>query len=189
MAAHCNTLQHTATHCNTLQHTATHCNTPQHTATHCNTLQHIATQMTSTCASNGGTCNGRHPGNSSGSSASNSNLYRCIPPTCVHISHTHTYRTYTHARARTHSPQTRQTHILSTHTQTHACIKIHTHTFMQAHTFRRKARNQDSRGVMSGEEGVKCSMLLYIAVCCRVLPCLAVHCTKCTILQHTTRES
>jgi len=26
-AAHCNTLQHTATHYNTLQHTATHCNT------------------------------------------------------------------------------------------------------------------------------------------------------------------
>ena len=31
-AAHCNTLQHTATHCNTLQHTATHCIAPQHTA-------------------------------------------------------------------------------------------------------------------------------------------------------------
>ena len=37
-------LQHTATRCNTLQHTATHCNTLQHTATHCNTLQHTATQ-------------------------------------------------------------------------------------------------------------------------------------------------
>ena len=66
VAAHCNTLQHTATHfialqhmathCNTLQHAATHlevlmmirgthnlCNTLQHTATHCNTLQHTAT--------------------------------------------------------------------------------------------------------------------------------------------------
>ena len=66
-AAHCNTLQHTATCCNThqilphmwmshvihvterskpknvsitLQHTATHCNTLQHTATPYNTLQH-----------------------------------------------------------------------------------------------------------------------------------------------------
>jgi len=57
LAAHCSTLQHTATHCNTLQHTATHCNTLQPcavlpapdglrsccTATHCNTLQHTAT--------------------------------------------------------------------------------------------------------------------------------------------------
>jgi len=37
-AAHCITLQHTATHCNVLQHTATHCNTLQHAATHCDTL-------------------------------------------------------------------------------------------------------------------------------------------------------
>ena len=45
-----NILQHTETHCNTLQHTATHCNTPDHLArastsklTHYNTLQHTAT--------------------------------------------------------------------------------------------------------------------------------------------------
>ena len=38
-----NTLQHTATHCNTLQDTAIHYNTPQYTATHCSTLQHTAT--------------------------------------------------------------------------------------------------------------------------------------------------
>ena len=66
-AAHCNTLQHTATHCksctvcvsffagsdprrrrrvpthcSTLQHTEAHCSTLQHTAAHCNTLQHTA---------------------------------------------------------------------------------------------------------------------------------------------------
>jgi len=52
-AAHCNTLQRTATHCNTLQQVtfskprrlalaATHCYALQHTATHCNTLQHTA---------------------------------------------------------------------------------------------------------------------------------------------------
>ena len=33
-------LKHTARHCKTLQHTATHCDTLQHTATHYNTLQH-----------------------------------------------------------------------------------------------------------------------------------------------------
>ena len=57
IAAHCNTLQHTAqftaTHCNTLQHTATHCNTLhnslQHTATHCNAMQHTATHCTTHC--------------------------------------------------------------------------------------------------------------------------------------------
>jgi len=65
-AAHCKTLQHTATccttlqhaaarihacgmaraHCsvNALQHSATRCNTLQHTATRCNTLQHAATR-------------------------------------------------------------------------------------------------------------------------------------------------
>ena len=42
-ATHYSTLQHTATHCNTLQHTATHCNTLQHTVTHYRTLQHTAT--------------------------------------------------------------------------------------------------------------------------------------------------
>ena len=42
-AAHCTTLQHTATHCNALQHTATHCTTLQQTTTHCITLHHTAT--------------------------------------------------------------------------------------------------------------------------------------------------
>jgi len=53
-AAHCNTLQRTATHCNTLQHTATShlfeatsasvsCKTLVRTATHCNKLQHTTT--------------------------------------------------------------------------------------------------------------------------------------------------
>jgi len=57
-AKRCNTLQHAATHdvpasserhylcaahCDTLQHTATHCNTLQHTATHYNTLPSSST--------------------------------------------------------------------------------------------------------------------------------------------------
>ena len=56
-AAHCNTLQHTATHgqtlqckyasekntCNTLQHSAALCSTLQHSAALCSTLQHSAT--------------------------------------------------------------------------------------------------------------------------------------------------
>jgi len=44
VAAHCSTLQRTATHCSTLQHTAAHCSTLQHTAAHCSSLQHTATR-------------------------------------------------------------------------------------------------------------------------------------------------
>jgi len=49
IATHCNTLQRTATHCNTLQHTASHCITLHHNASHCNTLQHTALHTASHC--------------------------------------------------------------------------------------------------------------------------------------------
>jgi len=157
-ATHCNTLQHTASHYNSLQHTPIDCSVLQHTATHSSTLQHTATRCSTlqhtiahTTAHTAAHCNTLHD------AATHCSL-NTVPYTHTHITHTHTHHTHTHQ----FDPEKRAVWTWKEWNFQHAVPFL-------------KALMRRFQCLLITE--VDSAFRYKVAVCCRVMPWVAVCCT------------